>query len=125
MGEGLPIGKTIMKKTLFLSLLLCCPAWASSVACSQLLADGMTLTAYTSQCAAFGDEARYQHFLKAANRSLNQISSQNCQEATAKDKDGLPHPAARVMGKERNNEVLAFCVAQRKTAEQLLKKYGG
>lgn len=119
----------MMKKGLLLAVLAAGAAQASAAAaCDKLVGDGMTLTAYTAQCAAFGDEARYRRFVKASANNFGQIGKQNCQEATAKGKDGLPHPASRILGKagtERGTEVLEFCVAHRRQAEQLLQEYGG
>lgn len=115
-----------MKKTVFLAALLPVSlAMAAPSDCNRLIDEGMTLTTYAAQCARYGKEERYQRFLNAAQKNLAQIAQNQCQETQFKGKDGLPHPASRVLGKERTTEVLEYCVSQRRTAEQLLKQYGG
>lgn len=117
-------------KKLFVGMVLAglsATAAAAPSACGKLVNDGMTLSAYTAQCAAYGDEARYRRFVKATAANFNQINTQNCRDTEVKSKDGLPHPAARILGKagsERTPEVLAFCVEHRRQAEQLLRDYG-
>lgn len=92
--------------------------------CEKLIDDGMTLTAYISQCAAFGNKERYYRFVEATANNLHQVNMGNCQETVIRSKNDLPHRAVAVIGKERTTEVLEFCVAERKHAEQLLQQYG-
>lgn len=101
----------MMKKGLLLAVLAAGAAQASAAAaCDKLVGDGMTLTAYTAQCAAFGDEARYRRFVKASANNFGQIGKQNCQEATAKGKDGLPHPL-RAFWARRERSAARTCLS--------------